>query len=129
MAGIGFALGLAYLNLERFRYRKTIREFAKESVDRFRTQGIKQAGETMGGYGRVHRYATLRNNEPYNVDANSKPADLGRGLWCFVYGHLFENHNDRDFVGLFTFLAAFTIVLGVASSTFEDLASLNSTSA
>jgi hypothetical protein len=126
MAGIGFALGLAYLNLERFRYRAKIRDFAAQSISRFNTEGVKEKGELQSGYGRIQRYATLANNGHTDRIPSNRIVKLGKGVWCAIYGWLFEFHSDRDFVGLFTFLAALTIVLGVAENTFAHLKPMQS---
>lgn len=109
--GAAFALNLAYIGLERFRYRKKIREYARVTMGDLAVNPPSHF-PTTSVYKSVHRLANLGDNER-KLFQKSKNGDL-TGKWSGVYEYLFECHQDRGLAVAAAFLSVAGLTLGVA---------------
>lgn len=126
MAGAALAINLAYLNLERFRYRKKIREHAREVKERLSTDvNGESPHEGSELYQRVVRLSALPDEINYkkkstkgNLEVNES-WDMGEvpgDIWWRIYRFLFERHQDRVIVFCTTGVSLVMFFLGTAHS-------------
>ena len=113
LAGGVLALNLAYLNLERFRYAKTIQNHSREVLDTFEdAEGIRKGAnlEQMSSYRQVKELATFPD-----VNAGAAPTPE---LWKefrarrFVYEWLFVKRIDIMVCSVFVLVSVVALALG-----------------
>lgn len=115
-----FGVNIAYLSLERFRYRSKIRDHAKENLGRFKDGGSGVPSRLISNkwYKEVSRLASLGNNDSDLPKPKSGPATLPDGRWPAVYAYLFEHHRDRKLCILLAFVLSALLLTGVAHQVF-----------
>jgi hypothetical protein len=106
--GIGFALNLAYIGLERFRYRDKIREHAKPLLDSL--IGVHQGTRKTDLYKDLVRLSGLPNDEK---DGTPGKSGLKRGRWAWFYRNWFECNWDREAAILSAFAIGILLFFGV----------------
>jgi hypothetical protein len=114
VAGLGLALGLAYLNLEKFRYRSQIRDKALKALEQLKVNG--STPEIFGNspaYARIKTLAALPDNNE-NDQARQQKANVPDGFWNKTYRHLFEFHKDKNIVIFTSVASAVVLIVGVA---------------
>lgn len=108
IAGAGFAMSLAYLALDRFRYREVLEKAARDALSTLDTEGDGTPDPPL----------QIENNDQYlelkwlaHIDCNGfKPTTP----WFHVYDWVYRDEDDVFFVSIFAFLSAFLLVVGVA---------------
>ncbi len=113
----GLAMSLAYLNMERFRYRTKIRESAGSETLKL---------EKMDGYEhcekleqvKIFKYLSgLKDNDDLGkVHGKQAKFTFSLSLSLLIYNLLFDKHIDRKGGMCFVLLCAFVLVIGVAHS-------------
>lgn len=109
--GISFALNLAYIGLQRFRYRETIKKHAAQKLDEL-SDIPTQTCET-DWYKQILRLRALEKNDGSD-DANTAPEKMPSEVWAHLYVALYEKHLDKKIVEGVAFICACLIFLGVA---------------
>jgi hypothetical protein len=118
IAGAALALNLAYLNLDRFRYRRDIYKHACKQLESL--NGAKNQLDALPN-GHVYKFITRLGTMP---DPDKKES-LGfsasddsdhSGFWWFVYRYVFEKHQDMAACYVLTGVALVALLLGVASN-------------
>lgn len=110
VAGAGFAMSLAYLALDRFRYRSAVENTAKKALEKYDKEGD----------GIPDLPDSLNNNETVNElkwlcrkDCNGYSP---KGWQITLYQYVFRQHHDVILVIALGIIATFTLVSGVAFS-------------
>ena len=125
MAGAGLALNLAYINLERFRYRSKIRLHARKELERLKSKGGAEIPEEfieIRNYKLVKYLSALPDNDADIAKRGDKSEEKNNeevwpeGLWPKIYKYLFDKHQDRIFSFLMVIVSTFLLVVGVAHS-------------
>jgi len=122
VCGIGFAVGLAYLNLERFRYRNKIRQKAdgymqgltKNAASFQKLKEINPTSLLLISY-----LSGLQDHDIVghkNGKNNSKPPEKS-GSACWIYNKLYRKHRDRKICITTCAVSFVMLLLGVLSST------------
>jgi hypothetical protein len=114
IAGISFALNLAYLGLQRFRYRQAIKEHVSKSMGEL--SNASQNTKDTRLYKAIARLSSLSETDRKLFKSSDKNANL-TGAWSFFYERLFECNQDRIITILGSLLSALVIILGVFHST------------
>ena len=146
MAGAALAINLAYVNLERFRYRKDIRDCARQELEKVnhvrqeleKVNHVRQELERIKDnkigkhwhnsqlYQDVLRLAALPDNDPIASDEMEKEGqekleqkrrfEMPGGLWGNIYEILFHKHQDRIISYILVLLSLAAFFLGTAHS-------------
>ncbi len=110
IAGIAFALNLAYLGLQRFRYRQAIREHVSKSMGELRDASQNTKDTRL--YKAVARLSSLGETDRKLFRSSDKNANLN-GVWSFFYEWLFECNQDRLIAIAGGLLSVAIVILGV----------------
>lgn len=118
LAGGALALNLAYVNLERFRYAKTIQNRAREVLDKLDKAGaVPKAGAVKGiDLTRARSYRQLRELATFpgpNIQ-DGRPTDLGKEFRAIrsVYEWLFVKRIDIFVCSIFVAISVIALALG-----------------
>lgn len=109
--GISFALNLAYIGLQRFRYRETIKQHATQKLEEL-SDIPEQTCET-DWYKQILRLRALEKNDG-SEERNNAPEKMPSEIWAHLYVALYEKHLDKKIVECVAFICASLIFLGVA---------------
>ena len=91
MTGVAVALCLAYLNLERFRYRSAIARYAREILSRLENNN--------DGFSSLERPKSVKLIRRFaSLTATDEPLQEWDGWWGWLYTKVFEKHFDRRVV-------------------------------
>lgn len=118
IAGAALALNLAYLNLDRFRYRKEIYKHACTQLDTL--NGDKDQLDALPNghsYKFITRLGTMPDpdkKESFGFDTRDDSDHSG--FWWFVYRYLFEKRQDMALCYFLTGIALIALILGVANN-------------
>lgn len=118
------ALNLAYLNLERFRYRDKIRSRARTELDRLNGGGSDNTPRKLlenRWFQEVDRLAALPNHDPTGDDDLRSASYRGNGPlpagpWGRIYNGFYERHQDMYVTCILTVYSIFLLALGTAHS-------------
>ena len=133
LAGAALAISLAYLNLDRFRYRSRIREHARKELARFAGDASGLARLARNRWFRQvqflaalpdndrlskksmeeHRKEAEKNGEIKNGNSETK-SGMPDGLWGKIYLIFFSVHQDRYATYVFTLIALIALLFGCA---------------
>lgn len=116
LAGAALAINLAYLGLQRFRYREKIRA-AAESERKIFEHAEKTAPENikaMRYYAQLRDLCSLSNHDLDDIPGANKDARINNGFWSAIYHHLYRKHRDRYIAYTGAGLAGVTLTTGVA---------------
>ncbi len=120
VCGAGFAVGVAYLNLERFRYRNKIRQQAnKYKTDLSKSSKYKKLEElNLDGVALISYLSGLQDHDPMgdNNGKNQSKVPDNAGWACTVYNLFFRKHVDRKICLVTSFLSFCGLLLGVLYS-------------
>lgn len=100
LAGSGLAVSLAYLALERFRYRDAVERYAKDKSGRLRNEDESDTVEVVKDLQWLCR-----------DDCNGHTP---RGLWANLYHYSFRNKADEFLISVLACISGLTLVSGVA---------------
>lgn len=109
--GCSFALNLAYIGLQRFRYRRDIRDYANTELGDLAINPPENCIDTSL-YKSVVRLSSLGNDRKI-FRKSEQNADLS-GFWSFIYECYFECHQDRILTIASASISAALLSLGVA---------------
>ena len=113
ISATALAINIAYLNLERFRYRKKIREPAREQLERLHRfdgdflKNISKQDQTV-------ELVWLAGIDDADKNNPTSPPQRPRsiGLWGWVYNLLFHQHIDLWLVGIMTAISLMALFIG-----------------
>jgi hypothetical protein len=115
----GLAINLAFLNLDRFRYRQLVRKHAQKKLTELdEERSIADGAKTTKWYCEVKYLAGLADNDPLekhtDQDAHAEKQDERPpdGVWSWVYRSVFEKHRDRFISFSLSAFCLLVIVLG-----------------
>ncbi len=113
ISATGFAINISYLNLERFRYRKQIREPARALLTRLR-DGNSDFLNKIDKQEYIVELVWLAAIEDADDNNRNPPPKMPQsvGLWGRVYTHLFHQHLDRRISGIMTVISLGALILG-----------------
>lgn len=120
IAGAALAINLAYLNLERFRYKRRMRRRAHQALEEVFGKSAKVPEECKGtvSYKRLERLLDIKDHDgPDDPSAKKKKkngASLQSELGDMIFMYLFEWNFDFILSFIFAFAAAFVLIAGVA---------------
>ncbi|WP_417824394.1 hypothetical protein [Thalassospira lucentensis] len=106
---IAFTLNLAYLGLERFRYRKAIREYVQSKMADL--QNPSDRVKSLKYYKNLARLSRLQDEGGKLL--SRKGSNLP-GLWGAIYAWWFECHIDVLVINVLATISAALLALGVA---------------
>ena len=123
VCGVGVAVSIAYLNLERFRYRKDIREHAQALLERLKalsSYNIMQHDEKIA---LIENLAGLRDNSRAGDlnGANPVAKPLIRSRQRTVYDIIYRFHMDRWICVFFGIVCFLGLCLGAAHAAQSTL--------
>lgn len=113
LASVGLALNLAYIGLEKFRYRSRIgKDVLGQIVE---LNGDCEEFKETTWYKAIERLAGLSVSDESQQSMLSKSdAKMPKEVWCIVYTCVFESHIDRWIAALSCFLMFSFVFLGVS---------------
>jgi len=121
IVGASLALNLAYLNLERFRYRSRIRNKAAERLEKLKEMSAYEQIQVHRDVTLLQRLAELRDHDdmgsdPLANDVGAPPCE-DKSTWSErCYNALFAKHTDNRVCIGFSALCAILLFLGVQHS-------------
>lgn len=116
LAAATLAANLAYLSLQRFRYRSEMREAASKELKQFgEAVQLPTSITSHDQYKELHYLAKLSNHDGKNTQ-KAAAVQRPKGVWAFMYFVLFEYHEDIVIVGLLTIFSIIILLGGVAHS-------------
>jgi hypothetical protein len=120
MAGASLAINLAYLNLEKARYRAAIFKRAKEEIQRLTESVRKNSGESeLPEYivkSKLFQQVARLAVDPDDAEAAKTSAPLPDKFWGKIFRMFFENHRDRRICYVLTAFSLAAFVFGTAHS-------------
>ena len=105
MLGICFALNLAYVGLERFRYRMKIQRYASRKYN-----GLENTEDADEIWMQSVRYLAQTNKTQLNLKNNG----ISNESWCWWYNAIYSKDRDLYACSALSFLAALLIGIGVS---------------
>lgn len=116
VCGVGVAVSIAYLNLERFRYRKDIREHAQALLERLKNFPSFNIMEHDEKIALIENLAGLRDNSRAGDlnGANPVAKPLIRSRQRTVYDIIYRFHIDRWVCVFFGIICFLGLCLGAA---------------
>ena len=121
LAGSSFAINLAYLFLERFRYRQNIRSQAQSLYDVLSNTAYFDNIEHLGEVELLRELSGLRDNDnmgndPLGEAEESEPAERDISVTERIYKIIFKHHWDMKICRTLTVLSAVLLYFGVMHS-------------
>src|SRR3546814_852238 len=116
MAGAALAINLAFVNLERFRYRKKIRDHARKELDRLKPNGGGPLPWILESqwYKEVERLSALPDNDGAEPKGQASRCEMPDGIWGKLYIIFFEFHEDRVASYVMTLISLLVLIVGTA---------------
>lgn len=120
-AATSIVINLAYLNLDRFRYRKWIGDHARQEINKLNGDGTRLPDNYTSTlqYKRIERLARFSSSENVNPATRANVptgVKLPPGLWSKIYITIFERHQDRTIVTFAACIAFALLYLGSANA-------------
>lgn len=109
--GIVFALNLAYIGLQRFRYRENIKKHVQTRLNELKD--IPDQHCDTDWYKQILRLANLEQNDGDSLEIKSQEK-MPSEIWAKCYVWIYENHRDRAAVVMAACACAALLFLGVA---------------
>lgn len=103
LAGFALALNLAYLNLQRWRYKQQVKKIAQNALDE-----LKEGGKSSLNHEYLNQFNTLK----YLADHNHKWRKLPASIKAFDV--IFGRESDIKLSVIFAVIAFFILSVGVA---------------
>lgn len=106
------AICLAYLNLERFRYRSAIRKYAQEIIRQYDENTDYKNLSEHSNIQFLKRLASLDDHE--HIATTTGTNNSSWTGWGYVYSIVFEKHRDRKIILAGVSIALLLLCLGVS---------------
>ena len=114
LAGASLAINLAYLNLNRFRYRSEVRKHAESTLNKLEAEASDRiAGSETATTSLYHRLKWLAEKLP---DKELADGVVPAGFSSWAYRWLFKHNQDCVISIALAAYAGICLILGVASS-------------
>jgi hypothetical protein len=118
LAGVAFAINLAYLNLERFRYRRLIREQAKAQYAHLREKEYFDAISDLKEVQMLRDLSGLKDFDNMGSDpidpAEEVPRSNRKVMWVeWIYKIVFQHHLDLKVCRVLAAVAILLVYFGV----------------
>lgn len=117
LAETTLAINLAYLNLQRFRYREQIRQRASSELDALGSESVLPKSILESDQFKEILYlARLKNNDGLDDTKNHKKifAASPSGGWAFLYRFIFANHQDLGAAIMLSIFSTLILLAGTA---------------
>lgn len=120
VAATSLAINLAYLNLDKFRYRKKIKHVAQTAIDDC-CEGVAELPDGFWKFTNFRAMARLSDSDEVNGSKNPEPGNIKKGYikdFSLLYRIFLFHHQDRWTCGIICLLSILVIWLGTAQDVF-----------
>ena len=120
VAATSLAINLAYLNLDKFRYRKKIKQIAQTAIDDC-CEGVAELPDGFWKFANFRAMARLSDSDEVNGSKNPQPNNIRKGYikdFSILYRIFLFHHQDRWTCGIICLVSILVIWLGTAQDVF-----------